>query len=68
MLNQLDWQLQGQLVLTCLNATFNKVMRDSKGSKKPIANNSLNTDHESLMELCLGLFYTPSKPIPEEVI
>ncbi len=57
LLNQLDWSRQGQTILTCLSVTFNKLSRCS----------SLGPDEEALMEMCLGLFHAPTKPIPEEV-
>lgn len=57
LLNQLDWATQGQVILTCLNTMFNKLLRV----------HPFNRETESLMEMCLGLFYAPNKPIGEDV-
>ena len=58
-LNQLDWSSQGQTILTCINMTFNRLVRSF------IANPTRET--EALMEMSLGLFYAPARPIPEDV-
>lgn len=56
LLNELDWITQGTTILSCLNTVFNKLLKLE-----------FSRDTETLMEMCLGLFYAPSKPIPDEV-
>ncbi|XP_059099079.1 WD repeat-containing and planar cell polarity effector protein fritz homolog isoform X2 [Tigriopus californicus] len=56
-LNQLDWLDAGQTILTCINTTFTKLLRVP-----------FSREIETLLEMCLGLFYSPNKPIPVEVM
>ena len=56
LLNQMDWVEKGQSILICLNTTFNRLLRLN-----------FSKEVESLMELCLGLYYSPNKPIPDQV-
>lgn len=56
-LNQLDWLEMGQTILTCINTTFIKLLRVP-----------FSREIETLLEMCLGLFYSPNKPIPVEVM
>ncbi len=58
LMTQLDWISQGETIMTCLNMTFHRLFR------QPV----LSRETESLMEMCLGLFYAPSRPIPDEVM
>ncbi len=44
--------------MCCLNTTFNRLVRSDRMSEEA---------GETLMEMCLGLFYAPSRTIPEEV-
>ena len=56
LLNELDWISQGTTILSCLNTVFNKLLKLE-----------FSRDTEALMEMCLGLFYAPGKPISDEV-
>ena len=56
LLNELDWISQGTTILSCLNTVFNKLLKLE-----------FSRDTEALLEMCLGLFYAPGKPIPDEV-
>ncbi len=57
-MNQMDWPTQGETILIGINKTFHKLFRQAE----------LTKDNESWMEMCLGLFYAPSRPMPEETI
>lgn len=58
LLNQLDWSTQGETIVTAFNTTFHKLHR------QPV----FCRENEALMEMCLGLFYAPNKPIPDEIL
>ena len=57
-MNQMDWPTQGETILIGINKTFHKLFRQAE----------LTKENESLMEMGLGLFYAPNRPIPEETI
>jgi len=57
LLNELDWISQGTTILSCLNTVFNKLLKLE-----------FSRDTEALLEMCLGLFYAPGKPIPDETL
>ena len=57
-LNQMDWPSQGESILIGMNKLFHKLMRQKE----------LTPENESWMEMCLGLFYAPNRPIPDEII
>ena len=58
LLNQLDWKTNGQTLMISITTVFHKILR------KPMP---FTPDKESLLEMCLGLFHAPTKPIPDEV-
>jgi len=55
-LSQLSWAYSGQTVLMCLTTAFNAFL------KLPFTR-----EKECLLEMCLGLFHAPAKPISDEV-
>ena len=55
-LSQLSWLYCGQTVLMCLTTAFNAFL------KLPFTR-----EKECLLEMCLGLFHAPAKPLSEEV-
>jgi len=55
-LSQLSWVYSGQSVLMCLTTAFNAFL------KLPFTR-----EKECLLEMCLGLFHAPAKPITDEV-
>jgi len=55
-LSQLSWAYSGQTVLMCLTTAFNAFL------KLPFTR-----EKECLLEMCLGLFHAPAKPIADEV-
>ena len=57
-MNQMDWPTQGESIIIGINRTFHKLYRMP----------DLTKENETLMEMCLGLFYAPNRPIPEETI
>ena len=57
LIGRLDWASKAQTVLYCLSTTFNKLLRTTPYS----------AETETLLEMCLGLFYVPAKPIPEDI-
>ena len=59
LLNQLNWTLHGPTILSCINTTFNKLMRTF--AIEP------SREVENYLEMCLGLFYAPSRSIPDDV-
>jgi hypothetical protein len=58
LLNQMDWARQGEAIMISMNTMFHKLFR------QPI----LTRENESLMEMCLGLFYAPNRPIAEDIM
>ena len=54
----MDWPSQGESILIGMNKLFHKLMRQKE----------LTPENESWMEMCLGLFYAPNRPIPDEII
>ena len=58
LLNQMDWPTQGESILIGMNKLFHKLIRQSE----------LTRENESWMEMCLGLFYAPNRPIPDDII
>ena len=54
----MDWPTQGETILIGINKTFHKLFRQPE----------LTKENEALMEMCLGLFYSPNRPIPEDTI
>ena len=58
LLNQLDWRTQGQTLIISITNVFHKILRTQI---------QFTPDKESLLEMCLGLFHAPTKPIPDEV-
>ena len=58
LLNQLDWKSQGQTLIISITNVFHKILR------LPV---QFTPDKEALLEMCLGLFHAPTKPIPDEV-
>ena len=57
-MNQMDWPTQGETIMIGINKTFHKLFRLPK----------LTKENETWMEMCLGLFYAPNRPIPDETI
>jgi len=55
-LSQLSWAYSGQVVLMCLTTAFNAFL------KLPFTR-----EKECLLEMCLGLFHAPAKPIADQV-
>ena len=58
LLNQLDWKTNGQTLMISITTVFHKILRKQM---------PFTPDKESLLEMCLGLFHAPTKPIPDEV-
>ena len=58
LMNQMDWPSQGESILIGINKTFHKLYRQPE----------LTKENETMMEMCLGLFYAPNRPIPEGTI
>jgi len=63
-LSQLDWNHHSQMLLRCLSSAFNKMYREAQNST---LEEEEREEMESLLEMCLGLYYSPNKPIDEEV-
>ena len=55
----MDWKLNGQTLMMSMTNVFHKILR------RPIP---FTPDKESLLEMCLGLFHAPTKPILDEVM
>ncbi len=80
LLNQLDWSLHGPQLMGCLNSAFNRLARlQPKVSRKKeffyrkkwnavvSCQDRCFDSSETLMEMCLGLFYAPGKPVQDQV-
>ena len=55
-LSQLSWLYSGNTLIICINTAFNAFL------KLPFTR-----EKECLLEMCLGLFHAPAKPITDQV-
>ncbi|XP_035679545.1 WD repeat-containing and planar cell polarity effector protein fritz homolog [Branchiostoma floridae] len=57
LLNALNWNTAGDTCLTCLNMIFHHLMKQK-----------LNAEREAQLEMCLGSFYAPTRPLTEVIV
>lgn len=74
-LSQLSWTEFGQTLIICLTTAFNAFLKvniehDEYYFQQPNYHTTylqlpFTRERECLLEMCLGLFHTPAKPLPE---